>query len=162
MKAVRALFVCLMLFLPLSSYGFNIDIGGSIANASTLAGSAAPPGLVFLQQNKASLWLAMEFDDYLGLALQGSYLFDLERPVFFDLDYLHLYRNGQVGFNIGRLRFADFSGMVLDHTLDGARISVALPILTASIAVGFSGLVLPAWVYYQTMPGIDSQTCQSR
>ncbi|HEC61854.1 MAG TPA: hypothetical protein ENI27_06325 [bacterium] len=141
MKAVRVLFVYLMVFFPLLAYGFGIDIGGNLANASALSGSAEPVELTFLQQNKASLWLEMEFGSYLGLALQGSYLFDLERPVFFDLDYLHLYGVGQVSFNVGRLRFSDFSGMVLAHTLDGGRIKVALPILTASAAVGFSGLV---------------------
>ncbi len=139
-KRYKVLLVCVMLFLPVFSHGIIIDLGGSLENTSELSG-AEPSGATFFQQDKVSAWFEMEFNNYLRLAIEGSYTFDSERPILFDLDHLSLYGEGQFSFSVGRFEFSDFTGLVLSHTLDGGRIKFYLPLFTASVSVGFSGLM---------------------
>ena len=137
MKVPAISIVLLFLFLPAT---FGVDLGGSIANATAITGTF-PAVVSFLQQDRASLWFDAAFGSYLRFALQGSYIFDLERPFFVDLDYINFYGVGQLSFNVGRFRFSDFTRFVLSHTLDGGKVTLFLPFLTVSVSVGFSGLV---------------------
>lgn len=162
MKAKKVLFVWFIFFFLLFSYGYAIDIGGSNANVSGLSDTYSSK-TSYLQQNEVSVWTEAEIGDYLKFALQGSYLFDLERPVFFDLDYLHLYGVGQVSFNAGRFPVSDFTGLVLSHTLDGGRIKVALPFLTATVSVGYSGLVQkPVSTIIMSRSDVQDQSIDSK
>jgi len=139
-KQYKVLLVCVMLFLPVLSHGIIIDLGGSLENTSELSGAETSEA-TFFQQDKVSAWLEMELNNYLRLAVEGSYTFDSERPILFDLDHLSLYGEGQLSFSVGRFEFSDFTGLVLSHTLDGGRIKLYLPLFTASVSVGFSGLM---------------------
>ncbi len=143
MNARKAGLVILLLFLPVLLFGITVDVGGSIANETALDGDAYNTP-TFLQKDKLALWLEMEIDDYWRLAVQGSYTFDISEPVYLDLDYLSIYRVGEISFNLGRFPISEFTGLVLDHTLDGIRMRFALPGLSMQFAWATSGLVQAA------------------
>jgi hypothetical protein len=132
--------VFLLLLLPVVLFGLTVDVGGSIANETALDGnfSGTP---TFLQKDKLALWLEMEFDEYWRFAIQGSYTFDITEPVYLDLDYLSIYRVGEVSFNAGRFPISEFTGLVLDHTLDGIRMRFALPAFSLQVAWATSALL---------------------
>ena len=134
MTAKQTALVLLLLFLPVLVFGINVDAGGSIANETGLDGDVAATTPTFLQKDRLALWFEMEFDESWRLGIQGSYTFDITEPVFIDLDYLSIYRVGEIGFNIGRFPISEFSGLVLDHTLDGIRMRFALPTLSMQAA----------------------------
>ncbi len=135
--------VFLLVFLCLSLgavQSFGIDFGGIIDEATTLS-STIPA--YFYQKDKLSLWLDAPFSEQLSLSLQGSYTYSIDRPYFFDLDFLKLEGRGISFFNftLGRFRASDFTGYILDHNLDGLQLGLNLPFANVSVTFGYTGLL---------------------
>jgi len=115
------------------------DWGGTVDNSTTLY---TLDGVNFDQWCKLSLWYSNRFGDSTELLALGSYTLSLEDLFIPDLERL------QVSFSItpgisavaGRFLFADFSGFVLNHPLDGLWLMYNLSRAIISAGVGYSGL----------------------
>ena len=148
MKMLRTLAVVAALALAgvagLSALDF--DYGGFVENASTpsVALDAKHPVWAMDQKDRVGLWAEMHFNPQLSLTAQGSYAFELTLPYLFDVDILRLDWKilPSLQASLGRFIFADFSGHVLNHKLDGAQLSLSFPFMVLSAGAGFSGLDL--------------------
>ncbi len=141
---------------------YSLDFGVYLDNSTSLTLSAAAnqPATSFLQADKASLWFQSELGEYFDFRIQGSYSYSSDNmPYLFDIDRLTLTgrfpitkeeRRGAPGvvlpaifsFSMGRFPFKDFSGYVLNHNLDGLKLSFGYPDFNTDIRFGYSGLLL--------------------
>ena len=142
LAAVFAL--CLLGSTGLSA--LDIDFGGSVDNYSSLPVTVGPSSAIFAadQRDKAGLWAEMHPGPTVSITGEASYNFTLAVPYLFNLDYLNL--NWRVlpwlSATLGRFTFTDFSGYVLNHTLDGAQFEQDFSFVKVTEAVGYSGLIL--------------------
>lgn len=124
----------------------DFDFGGFIENSSTpsVALDSANPVFAMDQKDRLALWGEMHFSPQLALTAQGSYAFSLLLPYLFDVDSLKLDWRilPSVRATLGRFVFADFTGHVLSHKLDGALITLDFPFMVLSAGAGFSGFLL--------------------
>jgi hypothetical protein len=129
------------------------DWGGSLDNASTLYATtgAGSSTLDVVQKDKLALWVAARFSPSLALAVQGSYLISYDSrssspflPYLFDVDYLKLewILRPNLRGTAGRFAVAEFTGLVLNHTLDGLAVRWDLPFMYLTGSVGTSALLL--------------------
>lgn len=154
----RILISLLLVFAAVSIAG-AVDFGGLISNETALV---ADPDVGVNQRNVVSVWFNTGTHNKLVFFIAGSYTFTLERPYLFNLDDFRLKgtfpREGLspsvFSFQFGRYRSTDFTGVVLDHTLDGFTLGFTFPWVTLDIASGFTGLVLKP-VSTVTMTKID-------
>jgi hypothetical protein len=79
-----------------------------------------------------------------SLAAEVFYGFTLAVPFLIDVGYLRAdWRfTPAVHVTAGRFTFSDFTGHILNHTLDGARLTMQLPAASFTAGIGYSGLVL--------------------
>ncbi|MFP4563746.1 MAG: alginate export family protein [Spirochaetia bacterium] len=121
------------------------DFGVTIENATGFVGD---PVAQFTQRNTAALWFSGDFGN-LSLDVQGSYTFTLDRYYLFTVDVLDFGGEFLFGgntpavlsFDTGRFVFSDFSGKLLDHRADGARVSVGFPRIAVTAQAAFTGLI---------------------
>ena len=148
MKAPRMLTAvfALLLFGSTGLSALDIDFGGSIDNYSSLPVTVGPSSAIFAadQRDKAGLWAEMHPGPTVSITGEASYNFTLAVPYLFNLDYLNV--NWRVlpwvSATLGRFTFTDFSGYVLNHTLDGAQFEQDFSFVKVTEAVGYSGLIL--------------------
>lgn len=155
MKTLRSVLITAVLLiftLPL----FAFDWGVVVDNTSTFNFSAAddvdPEND---QRNKVSLW-AEEYwtpweDGTVSLTANAYYLYTDDRELLIDLSLLKLSIDradlldpgkGVLRTDLGRFRFSDPSGMVFNHTADGAAGSFDFGPAIISAGVGYTGLQL--------------------
>jgi hypothetical protein len=145
--------ILLGLLLTLGLGATDWDWGGSLDNASTLYMTAGSGGFASdgVQKDKLALWVQAQFSPSLALAAQGSYLISYDSrssspflPYLFDVDYLTVEWTNRPNLRgtAGRFVIADFSRLVLNHTLDGLQVRWDLPVLSLIASVGTSALLL--------------------
>jgi hypothetical protein len=126
--------------------GLDFDVGGSVDNYSSLPVTVGPSSAIFAadQRDKAGLWAEMHPGPTVSITGAASYNFTLQVPYLFNLDYLNV--NWRVlpwlNATLGRFTFADFTGYVLNHTLDGAIFEQDFSVGKITEAAGYSGLIL--------------------
>ena len=168
MKTTRILIVVLVSSLlgVASLSALDFDFGGTLDNASTPTITPVPAGyLVGMdQRNKLAAWLDMRFGTDVSLKAEGSYSFSLLVPYLFDIDYLQVDWQALPWMKVtaGRFLFADFTGHVLNHKLDGAMLTFSVPFAVITASAGYSGLVLkPASTILMTLSDVADQSSTS-
>ncbi|MCF7947831.1 MAG: hypothetical protein K9M94_04485 [Spirochaetia bacterium] len=103
----------------------------------------------YQQDLEAGIWLNTRFSENASLRTEAKYQFNLDRSFFADLSQFvftgtHPVETetltSRISYRLGRFNFADFTGYVLDHNLDGSEIEVELPWGTFSAGAGYTGL----------------------
>ncbi len=122
------------------------DWGVTIDNATS---ARVEEEIGWEQEDKLSLWLGSELGKSWSFLLQGSYTFTDERSYLFDLDtftlggkFTEISGLALFSLTLGRFPIADFSGLVLNHSVDGFSLGFAYPASSISIALGYTGLHL--------------------
>ena len=146
MKRSILLRAVLLLASSLSAW----DVGGYVDNTTGLAKAPVGAGgtVSLVQKSTAAAWLYHSFGNW-RLDTQGSYTYTPTVPVLVDLDRLVL--GGlfpadaggarSLGFQIGRLKFSDSTGYVLNHSLDGLMLSIGWASSSFSAGVGTTALI---------------------
>ncbi|MFW5642490.1 MAG: hypothetical protein ACOCYQ_00555 [Alkalispirochaeta sp.] len=103
---------------------------------------------------KSALWLRSFLEASGGstweINVQPSYTWTDERPYLFDVDRARIDMTlPQVGGtssvlrgSVGRFRYVDAGGMILNHTIDGAELTWSNPVVRLRGASGYTGLVI--------------------
>lgn len=103
----------------------------------------------YQQDLETGIWLEARFSEHASLRTEAKYQFDLDRTFFADINQFvftgtHPIETetltSRISYRLGRFHFADFTGYVLDHNLDGGEIEVELPWGTLSAGAGYTGL----------------------
>ena len=160
----------LIIIMPALVFAGNtgMDFGGNLDN-NTAAGStfitgSSSPQASFSQSDKISLWFTSFMGKNLTFTAGGSYSFFYSYdtnageiiPYLMDIDFLNLYgqfpnldtekTNGQApslfSFNLGRFSAEDFSKYVLDHRIDGFKLSFNYLNAVFSTALGYTGFLV--------------------
>ena len=124
----------------------GFDVGGNIEN---LTGISAEDEAELIQMDKVSLWFQSNIGDFFHLAVQGSWIYSIEK---WSLPYpellefkgtVPLKRNSWpvLSINAGRFFLSDFSSNVIAHYIDGLKVGVGLPSLNVFYFGGYSGLL---------------------
>ena len=138
------LIICLALAAPAL---FSFDFGLTIENTT---GVITTENNQFLQKDKASLWTLFDLSDTASINIEGFYSFRLQDPYHaYSLDRLELAMDFPVigehsflfGFALGRLRAADFTGYIVSHPVDGARLVYRNAFMNVELAGGYTGLI---------------------
>ena len=145
----------LLLLLPLSELSAtDWDWGGSIDNTTQLGFSAMYDEVELSQKLKAGLWVTglrrLGGGGSIEMTGAGSYSYSDERAYIFDIDLLRsvgrfpaaLGERSLLQATAGRTVFRDPSGLVLDHTADGAIVRLSYPGVRLRAAAAYSGLLL--------------------
>ncbi len=128
-----------------------LDWGGFIDSSSEIEGS---PETAFDQELKVGLWFDARYSDGFGLYGRTSYRYTEGRPYFADIDSLYaggrilLEDGGEAGegrpallrYSAGRIRFREFTGYVLNHSLDGFLVGFEHPSFSLEGGAGYTGL----------------------
>jgi hypothetical protein len=150
--------VCAVALLPAFAWAF--DLGGSL-DSSVTGNSLFTPGVNLGQTDKVGLWLMQNFSDDVSISMKGNYKLafsNLLLPGFNpaidivnsgDLDSLVFYAAVPNAFGeksrfkiwAGRTVFADFSGDILNHKLDGISTEFTFPGMGWKFGVGTSALL---------------------
>lgn len=149
----RLALILLGLLLSFSLGAADWDWGGSLDNLSTLIGMVGASSSIqeVVQKDKLGLWVQVGFSPALTLSAEASYLLSYDTtampvllPYLFDLDCLLAEWAIRPGLNgsAGRFHVADFSRLVLDHTLDGFQVRWDLPFMSLTGSVGTSAALL--------------------
>lgn len=138
-----------LFFITIMSAGAEtvLDWGGFLSGTGEVG---LLPDADFEASGQAGLWLRADFSEDFGLYGRGSYLYDEDRPFFADIN--SLYAEGQVlpgedteqyllRYRAGRFRFSEFTGYVLNQSLDGLRLNFELSKLSLEAAAGYTGLL---------------------
>jgi hypothetical protein len=144
----RACVAALLLLIALSVWGG--DFGGYLDNVT---GVTRPPvgiddPVAWIEKATLAAWMRLPVGRW-TLSGQASYTYTPTIPVLADLDFLNLSgmfpatEAGASGVNVvvGRSDYADPTGMILNHTLDGIRFSTSWPLSVIRLAVGTTALV---------------------
>lgn len=139
MKRLTLLLLALAVAVSASAF----DYGGSLDNTTGVERPVVDGYRPLVQRTAVALWAAARFGAW-TLDAQGSYTMTLvpgssTAPLaathLFDLDRLALASSvpaeiaglSRFGLTVGRSRFADVSGQVMGHTLDGLRLETTMP-----------------------------------
>ncbi|MFO7849360.1 MAG: hypothetical protein R6V67_05310 [Spirochaetia bacterium] len=151
----RTVFTAVVLFLLLSPALFSetvVDWGGFAAGRAELEDLQTFNIEDTELTAQGGLWLRTQFSDAFNIYGRGLYIYTDNRPYFGDLH--NLYASGRfiiegeeengpptlLGYRAGRFRFSDFTGYVLDHNLDGIRLSGEHSAFSWEMAFGYTGL----------------------
>ncbi|RPJ09599.1 MAG: hypothetical protein EHM28_01090 [Spirochaetaceae bacterium] len=143
--------ILLSILLAMSQQAQAFDFGLIIDNTTTL--EATDVNNLFFQKDKGTLWMNFDISDTAFFAIQGNGTFVLQEPYFtYGFDQAELTMDFPVigqssflfGFTAGRFYVSDFTGFVLTHNMDGARLVYKNPWLNSYIAVGFTGFLFKA------------------
>ncbi|MDZ7794102.1 MAG: hypothetical protein U5P10_10555 [Spirochaetia bacterium] len=140
------------------------DWGGFLQSTSR---AAIQPEYEFDQAVQTGLWLSTDFSDNFGLYARGSYIYNEDRPYFADIENLYARGSSLLGsegeeylvrYSLGRFRFSEFTGYVLNHNLDGFRLNFELPALSFEASAGYTGLTfVPSSSILVTQSDFDLQ-----
>jgi hypothetical protein len=131
-----------------------VEWGGLLYNISTPAYSLSSEELNLLQEDDLTLWLETELNPRMSLTAQGSLVYridglePLQQLLFPNLDFLWFQGQFPVGdasllqLNLGRFAAFDFSRLLFDDILDGARLSWRTARANLTLSVGYLGLQL--------------------
>ena len=124
-----------------------LDWGGFIDNSSEVVNT---PGVEFSEEAKVGLWFDAQYTDSFGLYGRASYTYKDSRAFFADLDNFYAHGRLLIGeeadspklfrYSVGRFRFKEFTGYVLDHNLDGLRLAFEHPAFSLEAGAGYTGL----------------------
>jgi hypothetical protein len=141
---------CLLLalaFAPLASVS-AVDVGGALYSVTEVSNGSPEFG----ETGRLTLWLSADLGENTDFYLQAGTELSTGDPLFVaDVDRLFLkgaYPTGMdVGpaiFNLsfGRDNYTDFTGLLLNHPLDGIRFGLGFKNLSTELFLAFSGLVL--------------------
>ncbi len=148
MKALRALAFAFLLSLlgTAAVSALDFDIGGTLDDYSSFPVTVAPGSAIFApdQRDRLGIWATMHPNSVVSITGAASYDFTLVVPFLINLDYLNV--NWRMlpwlSTTVGRFTFTDFTGLVLNHTLDGLMLEQDFSIGKVTEAVGYSGLIL--------------------
>jgi len=107
------------------------------------------PEVDFDQEFKMGLWLDARYSERFGLYGRAAYSYKEKRAFFADIENLYAKgrfilgeeaESGLLRYRAGRFRFEDFSGYVLEHNLDGLRLSYEHPRFSLEAGGGYTGL----------------------
>lgn len=148
MGTVFALLILAIGAMP--AFTASFDFGGLASNTTGIQRRAdASPAIV--QSDSASLWMQTAFGSAFLLSGQVGFDFTLSPLlVALDADSLNLqasFPSPQTGvsiyrYTLGRARFSDFAGQVLDQNADGLAMTVEFPIASVSFGAAYTGLLL--------------------
>jgi len=145
----HALFGLILLFFFFAPPLFSetvVDWGGFLQSTSKVT---IQPEYEFDQAVQTGLWLNTDFSDNFGLYARGFYIYNEERPYFADIENLFARGSSLLGtegeeyllrYSLGRFRFSEFTGYVLNHNLDGFQLNFQLPALSLEASAGYTGL----------------------
>jgi len=140
----------------------SVDFGGSVFNltgAGNSAGVTSPPGgaASLVQEDVVKAWLQAALNENLTVNVQVGGTFNTAplMPIgatlqYVDVDLLNLHGEFPVqstiltlaGFTVGRLQLSDFTGLVVDHRMDGVYVDVEFPFLSVNLSGGYTGLLM--------------------
>jgi hypothetical protein len=134
-KSILALFLIL-----LTVSVFSLDFGGSLEDSTIFYYSDSSS---FYHADSLALWLKTELWEDTDLLIHGSYTYTTDNPWFFDLNYLKVENKSAslLNYSIGRFTASDYSGYIFNHKLDGASLTVNLPLLALSTNAGYTGFL---------------------
>jgi hypothetical protein len=146
MKRTLLLFALILMATSLVAWDFGGYLDNTTGIAKAPVGTGATASLV--QTTTAAAWLYHSFGNW-SLDTQGSYTFTPSVPVLLDLDRLVLgglfpaEAGGarSFGIQIGRLKFSDATGYVLNHTLDGLKLDIGWASSSFSAGIGTPALI---------------------
>lgn len=130
------------------------DFGVIATSRGTYDPAFTEPAIPVLPVVRTALWLTLEgtsetTGDSLWFSAVGSYTYELDDPVYLDLERFQLrssfpiFERTVFDMEVGRFPFRDFSAKVLSHPLDGFRIGLRHPAAELRFGVGTSYLVFP-------------------
>jgi hypothetical protein len=149
MKSTRLTALIILLVLA-AAPGFAFDWGGYLDNTTGIAsapvGAASP--VLLVQSTSLALWATAELGNW-DLDAQGSYTFTPAIPLLFDLDRFTFGTDviatdagaTSFGISLGRDRFRDVTGYVLNHTLDGVKLQINQARSSFRLGVGTTALL---------------------
>lgn len=158
---MRKVFFYILVLTLISSTLFCLDFGGYLDN-TTLFSTDEETG--FYQLARLSLWLGSNLGDNWDFSIKGNYTFESDYPYLFDINQVllkgewpfvenHLSQptigsqqnveNGPSLFSVqlGRFNFSEFTGLVLDHPVDGFSFNFSYPASIVSLGFGYTGLL---------------------
>jgi hypothetical protein len=145
---MKVLILSLILAMFLVTGVSAIDWGGTVDNRTTPTFFLGPKTANIVQEDKLALWVDANLGTNLNLLVQGSYTYSNERLLFINLDLAKIEGQFLVGkqrsslfrFTAGRFPLAEFTGRVLNASVDGFRGGWSSSLLNATAAVAFTGL----------------------
>lgn len=152
-RAAAAL-VLLLLLPPVVASATDWDWGGTIDNTTQLGFSTMYDEVQLSQKLKVGLWVSglrpLDGGGSLELTGAGSYSYSDERAYIFDIDLLRcvgrfpgaLGQRSLLQTTAGRTVFRDPTGLVLDHTADGAIVRLNYPGVRLRAGAAYTGLLL--------------------
>lgn len=159
-----AMFFFLMTSLSMSAETV-IDWGGFLSGTGKLS---LLPDSDLEASGQAGLWMRADFSDAFSLYGRGIYIYEEDRPFFADINSLYVegrlllgQQDGQylLGYRAGRFRFSEFTGYVLNNTLDGLRLNLELPKFSLEGGAGYTGLLfIPSSSIMVTQSDYDVQS----
>ena len=121
------------------------DFGGSLDSASTAEQTDA---LALDEEATLAGWVRTRLGTSLELYARGSYTYTIDRPLLLDLDAAWLKGEWDkatgptlLELTVGRFRAADFTKLVLNHTVDGVEAAFTYPNAVFRATTGFTGLI---------------------
>lgn len=144
-SAVGGLLLLFFFFTPPLFSETVSDWGGFLQSTSR---AAVQPEYEFDQAVQTGLWLSTDFSDNFGLYARGFYMYNEDHPYFADIENLYARGSTLLGteeeylmrYSLGRFRFSEFTGYVLNHNLDGFRLNFELPAFSFEASAGYTGL----------------------
>jgi len=148
MKAPKIASLLLVVVLaPLVSVS-AVDVGGALDSLTEV--SNGDPR--FAETGRFTLWLGADLGENTDFYLQAGAQLSTDDPLFTaDLDRLFLkgaYPTGKevgaviLNLSVGRDNYSDFTGLLLNHPLDGIRIGLGYKNMSAELFLASSGLLL--------------------
>lgn len=144
--AKRTVLVILALLVAASLSAW--DWGGYVDNTTGVGGQWRTSAEL-IQRTTGALWVWHRFGAW-ELDAQGSvstsppvtlFLADLDRLLLRGAFPAEAAGARSLGLQAGRMKFADTTGYILDHTLDGLQLSIGWPMATFNAGVGTSALI---------------------
>jgi hypothetical protein len=126
----------------------DYDYGASIDDQTTYGDRPSTFADKWEQRTRVAVWVAADFAPELTLDAQVSYLYTLDRPYLFDVDFLTLTGTSPLSsdtvlsYSVGRLAFADPTSLILNHTADGFSVTLGTPAMRFTFDTAYTGLQL--------------------
>ncbi|MCF6335421.1 MAG: hypothetical protein L3J12_06745, partial [Spirochaetales bacterium] len=140
MKGLKSAVLILLIILTITVSGFTLDFGGNLEDSTyyTYSGSSG-----FYHADALSLWFTSKLWRDTDLYIRGSYTYTTDNPMFFNLDSAMVVNKGSsiLNYSFGRIHASDFSGYILNHTIDGVSVGINLPFASITTKVGYTGFV---------------------
>ena len=153
-KQITLLTIALLIFSAASMSAFDYDYGGSLDNTTVLRFSDMYDDTEVDQDLQLGAYFLglerFESGSTLEVTAGGSYSATEERAYLFDVDVLRargifpgaLGENSLLQTTVGRTGFSDPTGLVLNHTADGALVRLSYPRVRFRLGGAYTGLLI--------------------